>query len=377
MACLIRKKGITTMSETEKVEIKRRRKQRQRKRFSDGVFRAYVVEADDNTSLFDARGFTDFIHNFQMTRVTFMYICKRLFLTLSGQDTSLVAHIGEETCWRWAVLAGNRCLLPRIANLFGIVTVCSIVHEFCRAVRHVLMPEDIKLLQVDDLQEVSEGFRQRWGFPQCRRAVDGSHIPIIAPEENHTDCFNCKGWHWVVLHGGIFDHFKMTVVHNIYLTFSPFWFSHTSTRILPLKIIMGVQVPIMLLSDSAYPLQNWLEHHSRTRKTVEYAFGWLKAQWRCLGRRLDVAVPTIIAAGCTLHYVCLMHGEADKESGGAVPRVERRAEADVQPTRVNSLVANVEPQMNVLFLVFLRLTVTTAAISIYKIKCSIQLFGFP
>ena len=32
----------------------------------------------------------------------------------------------------------------------------------------------------------------KWGFPQCVGAIDGTHIPIIAPKENALDYFNCK-----------------------------------------------------------------------------------------------------------------------------------------------------------------------------------------
>ena len=66
--------------------------------------------------------------------------------------------------------AGYRTL----ANLFGIAksSVCTIVHDFCKAVHQVLMPYYIKLPQGDDLQEVLRGFRQR--FPQCAEPIDGS-----------------------------------------------------------------------------------------------------------------------------------------------------------------------------------------------------------
>ena len=33
----------------------------------------------------------------------------------------------------------------------------------------------------------------RWGLPQCIGAIDGSHIPIIAPREYHCAYFNRKG----------------------------------------------------------------------------------------------------------------------------------------------------------------------------------------
>ncbi|KAL4006450.1 nuclease HARBI1 [Sarotherodon galilaeus] len=285
----------------------------------------------------DVRGFTDteFIHNFRMSRQTFEYLCQLLSARMLRQDTHLrqsipvSKRVGIGLYW----LATGACYRT-MSNLFGVAksTVCSIVHEFCFAVRYVLMPEYIKWPRGDDLIQVIEGFRQRWGFPQCAGAIDGSHIPITAPEDNHCDYFNRKGWHSVILQGVVTEE------------------------------IMGVEVPVMLLGDPAYPLRSWLlkgyadtgtlteeqqyfnQRHSRARMTVECAFGRLKGRWRCLGKRLDVdihTVPTIIAACCTLHNVCEKHGEAYNETDNADLRDSRGTEGgilpDVQPIRIREV----------------------------------------
>ena len=52
------------------------------------------------------------------------------------------------------------------------------------AVRFITIPSG------NDLKAVVDGFLSKWGFPQCVGAIDGSHIPIIAPKENAKDYFN-------------------------------------------------------------------------------------------------------------------------------------------------------------------------------------------
>uniref|UniRef100_A0A3P9CCM5 DDE Tnp4 domain-containing protein n=1 Tax=Maylandia zebra TaxID=106582 RepID=A0A3P9CCM5_9CICH len=319
----------------------------------------------------DVRGFTDteFIHNFRMSRQTLEYLCQRLSARMLRQDTHLrqsipvSKRVGIGLYW----LATGACYRT-MSNLFGVAksTVCSIVHEFCFAVRYVLMPEYIKWPRGDDLIQVIEGFRQRWGFPQCAAAIDESHIPITAPEDNHCNYFNCKGWHSVILQGVVDHQFWQAyydLVHDArVLKNSEIYTMAERGELFPPVKIMGVEVPVMLLGDPAYPLRSWLlkgyadtetlteeqqyfnQRHSRARMTVEFVFGRLKGRWRCLGKRLDVdihTVPTIIAACCTLHNVCEKHGEAYNETDKTDLRDSRGTEGgilpDVQPIRIREV----------------------------------------
>ena len=51
----------------------------------------------------------------------------------------------------------------------------------------------------DELESVLESYKEQWGFPMCAGAIDGTHIPIIAPKENKIDYVNRKGYHSVVM----------------------------------------------------------------------------------------------------------------------------------------------------------------------------------
>ena len=63
----------------------------------------------------------------------------------------------------------------------------------------MLLPIHIRTPDADKLLEMATFFQNRWRVPQCVGAIDGSHIPMLAPEENPCDYYNRKGWHSVVL----------------------------------------------------------------------------------------------------------------------------------------------------------------------------------
>lgn len=202
----------------------------------------------------------------------------------------------------------------------------------------------------NDLRDIINGFRDKWGFPQAAGAIDGTHIRIKAPENIRNDYYNRKGWYSVLLQA-IVDHryriWNINVgwpgkVHDArVLSNSIIYRSGENGTLFPdwREHINGVDVPICLLGDPAYPLLNWLMKPysegpnvtqserqfnyrlSRARMTVECAFGRLKGRWRCLLKRNDThltLLPTMIAACCVLHNICETHGERFDE--GLIPQ---------------------------------------------------------
>lgn len=82
---------------------------------------------------------------------------------------------------------------------------CAIVHDVCKVLVAVLRDRCIRLPRGNHLCDVVAGFEEKWQFPQCAGAIDGTHIKIIAPNEHHADYFNRKGCHSVILQA-VVDH---------------------------------------------------------------------------------------------------------------------------------------------------------------------------
>ena len=68
-----------------------------------------------------------------------------------------------------------------------------------------LGPVYVKKPLPDEFRNIIDGFQQRWDFPQCAGAIDGTHIPIIGPEDERNEYFNRKGWYSIIMQG-VVDH---------------------------------------------------------------------------------------------------------------------------------------------------------------------------
>ena len=81
------------------------------------------------------------------------------------------------------------------ANVFGIArcTVGQVIKEICTIITSNLGPKMIKFpTEKDKVLKATSEFLNRFGFPQVIGCVEGTDIPIKAPEENAHDYYSYK-----------------------------------------------------------------------------------------------------------------------------------------------------------------------------------------
>uniref|UniRef100_A0A1A8I1N3 DDE Tnp4 domain-containing protein n=1 Tax=Nothobranchius kuhntae TaxID=321403 RepID=A0A1A8I1N3_NOTKU len=101
-----------------------------------------------------------------------------------------------------------------ISCLFGVgmSTVCVFLREVTSALNDCLLERFISLPKLDQLQLTLDGFAAR-GYPMCGGAIDGSHIPFIAPRDDPASYHNRKGCHSIVLQAVVDHSFCFTDVY--------------------------------------------------------------------------------------------------------------------------------------------------------------------
>uniref|UniRef100_A0A667Z7W3 DDE Tnp4 domain-containing protein n=1 Tax=Myripristis murdjan TaxID=586833 RepID=A0A667Z7W3_9TELE len=271
------------------------------------------------------------VENFRMSEETLGFLCNKLRPAMEREDPT----------FRESVLKKRVAIALSISHLFGVsvTTVCRCVQDFCAAAETLLVPEQIRLPDEGRFRDMAAYMENRWGLPHCVGAIDGSHIPIIVPQQYHTDYFNHKGWHSLILQAVVDGKGKFWNV------FAGLPGSLHDARVLRLSTlnIGAVTAGYYILGNSAYPLQKWLlkpfhdtgrltaEQHmfnhkfSRAQVVVENAFGRLKGRWRCLLKRKDCdtqLVKSMVLTCCALHNLCEEHGESYEASWDAPDTAE-------------------------------------------------------
>ena len=152
-------------------------------------------------------------------------------------------------------------------------------------------------------------FELKYGLPQVAGVIDGSHVKIKAPQEDHEAYYNRKQCYSIVLQGVTDSECKFLdasawypgSVHDARILRRSDLVRQISTGDIMggTRVINNVNVRPYLIGDTAYPLCPYLmtAYHSgrltppqqrfnkvltKLRVVVERAYGKLKMRWRCI-----------------------------------------------------------------------------------------------
>ena len=144
------------------------------------------------------------------------------------------------------------------------------MHETTGAIVDKLLDKYIKFPNAgEQLQHLVNGFMKKCSVPQCAGAIDGSHIPVKPPIQNHTDYYNHKGWYSVIIQAVVDSEYLFRDINvgwpgsvhdaRVYAN-SQFYQKVVEGNLLTghSKIISGTDVPLYIIGDSAYPQSPFL-----------------------------------------------------------------------------------------------------------------------
>ncbi|CAM4537432.1 unnamed protein product [Lepidochelys kempii] len=267
-----------------------------------------------------------------MHKGTFMELCDLLSPALKRRNTKMRAAL---TVHKRVAIALWKLAMPdsyrSVRNQFGVSksTVGAAVIQVANAIIELLLS---RLVTLGNVQVIVDGFAAM-GFPNCGGAIDGKHIPILGPDHQGSQYINRK-WYFSMVpqaladHKGCFTNINvgwLGKVHDARIFRNSGLYEQLQQGIYfpDQKITIGdVEMPIIILGDSAYPLMPWLMKPytgtldssqelfnyrlSKCRMVVECAFGCLKARWCSLLTQLDLSetnIPIVITACCVLHNI--------------------------------------------------------------------------
>ena len=127
--------------------------------------------------------------NFRVTRKTFDFVLSAAKNDLLHEDT--VMGLAISTKQRLAITLyffASTAEYKTIGNLFGVSRsfVCLCIRDVCCTITKRLS-RVIRFPHGQELQQVINDYEHTWGFLMCAGAIDGTHIPIIAPTERKSE----------------------------------------------------------------------------------------------------------------------------------------------------------------------------------------------
>lgn len=289
---------------------------------------------------------TDFFKLFHMTRTTVEKIVLRVGRFYSPKTTIPVEKKVLLAIW---ILTHQDTFLVA-GDRFGVAH--STAHDVFKETISIFKNEMFKIVSFPSDSEkarIAQVFYEKSHIDGLIGAIDGCHIPIRAPPNNHHDFYNRKQHHSIVLQGMCND--KLQFIDT---------FIGAPGRMHDAKIFKSSPIfeklhnhafmpsNYYIMGDNAYPNSKFLmtpfrdNGHlsvaqsrfntalSSVRQTIERAFGLLKSKFRRL-KFLDVQDVSfgneIIAACIFLHNFVIQNEDLDNET-----TEEIQNEADILET---------------------------------------------
>lgn len=238
----------------------------------------------------------------------------------NNRNYALTAKEQLLLCLHWL---GNGAQFHSVASIHGVnkATVCRKIHHVVDVIVDSMLHTTV--CWPANVHDLARKFYQKGGFPSVCGCVDGTLIPIDAPnehEENYVDRHGNHSLNVMMVCGPDYNFYAVNAgwpgsVHDarvlrnaaVFRRFENGW------RPFPGAVILG---------DSAYPLKNWLipplrrnpdnenerrfnRYHKKTRRLIEDTLGILKEKFPCLNhmRLQPVRAAKIVLACCILHNI--------------------------------------------------------------------------
>ncbi|XP_023240779.1 putative nuclease HARBI1 [Centruroides sculpturatus] len=278
----------------------------------------------------------DFQEHFRLNRTTVDILISKLAPLLNSKQNSRgrCPLTVEKKILCSLYLLSNQAPFRLAADRFNVCrqTAWKILHEFSSALLDLNKSEGIlSWPNQEKAFKTSDYYTKKFGFPGVIGVVDGKHMAIKAPRNDHSSYYNRKQFYSVILQA----------VCNEKLLFTDCYVGEAGSvhdacvyrrSTLSKRIDEGVGFPIdtHLLGDAAYPLNKYLltpyrdNGHlteiqsyfntklSKCRSSIERTFGLFVGRFRRFKlldmHRLDLMV-MLIMAGCILHNFSILEGD--------------------------------------------------------------------
>ena len=283
----------------------------------------------------------DYKANFRLSKASFAVLCNTLRLSLTKRANGFIQPISVEKKIAIALwYLQDNSSMRTIGHLFsqGKATVSCIVKDVCYAIMNVMFKDYVKMPSNDELLRQLKYVEDKWGWPQFGGAIDGTHIPVRVPTEYQADYYNrhkyrsinvqavidcrylvrdlCVGWPGRAHDARVLSYSKLFEAGQRHQLF-PNW----------TRNIEGVNVPVHIIGDAAYPTLDWLvKPHkgadlnpeqrrfntelSKPRMYSENYFGRMKGRFAVLDEKIKVSYefqPSLIAACFVLNNFVEIH----------------------------------------------------------------------